>query len=95
MSKRGLMFPPIGQIARKLLLEVPAGRIVVAAEYKSVEEGELDLTGRQFEVAADAVTDKLPAFAVQFTHPLLSPPQPWAFRLWPTNEIAKLSHPSS
>jgi hypothetical protein len=73
---------------RKLLLESPAGRLVLAAEYKGADEGPLDLSGLQFQIVADAVGEDLPAFAVQFTHPLMSPPQPWTFRLWPLNQIA-------
>jgi len=71
-----------------LLLEVPGGQLAAAVEYKAVEEGPLDLGDLQFEVVADSVTDKLPAFAAQFTHPELHPPQPWAFRLWPLNLMA-------
>ncbi|HEX6393103.1 MAG TPA: hypothetical protein VFZ97_06650 [Acidimicrobiales bacterium] len=70
---------------RKLLLETPGGDLSVAAEYKSVEDGELDLSGLQFKVVAGSVHEKLPALAIQFTHP---PNHPWAFRLWPLNKIA-------
>lgn len=73
---------------RKLLLEVPRGKLAAAVEYKAVDEGDLELSSLQFEVMADA-SDSKPALCVQFTHPELSPPQPWSFRLWPLNALAE------
>jgi hypothetical protein len=78
---------------RKLILEAPAGRLVIAAEYKAADDGPLDLGALQFELVADAVTEKLPALAIQFTHPMLDPPQPWAFRLWPLDRLAAAVSP--
>jgi len=74
---------------RKLLLENPAGSLAIAAEYKAVEEGPLDLNDLQYQIVADATAEDLPAFVIQFTHPKLNPPQPWAFRLWPINDLAR------
>jgi hypothetical protein len=74
---------------RKLILEVPRGVICIAAEYKAVDEGPLDLNDLQYQTIADATHDDLGAFCVQFTHPRLDPPQPWAFRLWPLNDTAR------
>jgi hypothetical protein len=78
---------------RKLLLESPSGRLAVSAEYKAADEGPLDLNDLQFELAADAVANDLPAYAVQFTHPELQPAQPWAFRLWPLNDASRALGP--
>jgi hypothetical protein len=73
----------------KILLESPAGRLAIAAEYKAVDEGTIDLNSLQAQLVADSVGEDVPAFVIQFTHPHLDPPQPWTFRLWPVNEAAR------
>lgn len=73
----------------KLLIQGPAGLPVLNAEYKSVEEGPLDLNDWQHQAVAAAGSDDLPTFTVQFTHPEMRPAQPWAFRLWPLNKRAQ------
>jgi hypothetical protein len=73
----------------KLLIHGPAGLPVLNAEYKSVEEGPLDLNDWQHQAVAAAASDDLPTFTVQFTHPEMRPSQPWAFRLWPLNKRAE------
>lgn len=77
---------------RKILLEAPAGFLAAVVEYKAIEEGPVDLNGWQANLIADSAGDK-PAFVIQFTHSLLVPRQPWAFRLLPVNELAEALAP--
>lgn len=74
---------------RTILLALVGGVIALSAEYKAVDDGPLDLADLQFQVAGDVTRPELPAYVVQFTHPQLDPPQPWAFRLWPVNDLAR------
>lgn len=73
---------------RTLMLEAPRGELVLAAEYVGADEGPQSLSDPRFHEAVAVASDRHPAFAVQYTHPLMNPPQSWAFRLWPLNSMA-------
>jgi hypothetical protein len=71
---------------RLLLVETPAGIPAVQAEYKSIQDGPLDLDGAQYRGLAGAAHPHVPFVVVQFTCPLDH--LPWCFRLHPACRAA-------
>jgi hypothetical protein len=91
---RGIDLDEVRQsTGRKLVPETPGRRSSILAAYLPADDGPVDLNEGRLDPADDS--DEVPRLRDAVHAARLDPPQPRAFRQWPTDDAAARSAASS